>query len=253
MCTVTLVPLPGESGVPAGIRFMCNRDESRDRPAALAPVTKTFNRTRAVFPVDAVSEGTWVAVNDAGLIMTLLNRNPTDMRGVVFPGKISRGGIIPSLLHADSLAQALELIDQIDGSLYPPFRLVVADTQTIVDVVSGADGLAVNRDSISYPVMLTSSGLGDEIVEGPRRRLFNHTFEYDRHAGPAQQDEYHRHQWGDHPELSVAMEREDAITVSVTTIDLSAQSAVLTYRPAPPWVDAEDFVIRLPLPRAAKL
>src|SRR5262249_11399645 len=67
MCTVTVVPTPG------AVRLACNRDEQRTRPPALPPQVRRFGRRWAAFPVDPVGGGTWVAVNDTGLAMTVLN------------------------------------------------------------------------------------------------------------------------------------------------------------------------------------
>ena len=94
MCTVTVVP--GREA----IRLACNRDELRSRAAALPPQVRQFGPRRALLPVDPTSGGTWVAANDAGLAMTLLNVNPGNGLGTS-AARLSRGNIIPALLHAD--------------------------------------------------------------------------------------------------------------------------------------------------------
>ncbi len=246
MCTVTIVPTFGPAGVRSGIRVACNRDESRGRPAALRPIEKTFSRHRALMPVDTVSGGTWIAVNDAGLVLTLLNQNPGDMRGITFLDKTSRGGIIPALLYADTLTEACELARDIDVSIYPPFRLVMADTAYCI-VMSGDGGVSTtHREPISAPIFFTSSGLGDALVEAPRRELFHSLFDDDSSAWAQNQDAFHRHHWKDRPELSVDMSREDATTVSLTLVELSRDYTTLTYHPASPSVHAEDSTLRLP-------
>ena len=58
MCTVTLMRYDG------GVRLACNRDERRDRPAALPPTSYACGKQRAIFPVDPVGGGTWIGVND---------------------------------------------------------------------------------------------------------------------------------------------------------------------------------------------
>jgi len=236
------------------MRVMCSRDELRNRPPALPPVQQTFAPTRALFPIDPISGGTWIAVNNAGLVMVLLNRNPTDTRGIVFQGKLSRGGIIPSLLHAESLSQALAYVEQIDNAPFPPFRLVLSDARSLIDVKGGGGGsLSIQQNPFASPQMFTSSGLGDGLVEQPRRDLFTEMFSDDSKSWHSTQEAFHGHQWDDRPELSVAMEREDAMTVSVTTINVSAETVTLIYHPAPPRVESKKHVVKLQITRAARL
>jgi hypothetical protein len=211
MCTVTVIPIPG------GIRVACNRDERHDRAAALVPRVRRFGDNLAAMPIDPVSDGTWVAVSDAGIVMALLNVNqlakPTD--SVLF----SRGRIIPTLLHAESFRHAQGLAGRIESDQFHPFRLVIADCH--------------QRE----PLMFTSSSLGDHLVERPRQALFE---QFMSHAMTSlRQDEFHRHRWPDRPHLSVNMIRSDAQTVSYTTIDLTSDHAVLRYFP-----DGPDSVCR---------
>jgi hypothetical protein len=89
------------------MRMVCNRDESRSRPAALPPQVREFGKQRAILPIDPVSGGTWIAASSAGLAMTLLNSYPAPA-GPLAPGATeelleSRGTIIPYLLHLADL------------------------------------------------------------------------------------------------------------------------------------------------------
>jgi hypothetical protein len=83
--------------------------------------------------------------------------------------------------------------------------------------------------------MFTSSGLGDALVEAPRRALFDEWFVGVKLENQLErQDAFHRHQWPDRPELSVCMSRIDARTVSYTVVDLEADRATMTYYPDAP-------------------
>ena len=66
--------------------------------------------------------------------------------------------------------------------------------------------------------MFTSSGLGDELVESPRRELFDRMITFGE-CSRQRQDEFHRHSWPDRPYLSVCMRRTDAATRSYTVIE----------------------------------
>ena len=52
-------------------------------------------------------------------------------------------------------------------------------------------------------------------------------------ASPAAQDCFHAHRWPGAPGASVLMSREDAATVSITTVEAFARGFRLTYRPLP--------------------
>jgi len=105
--------------------------------------------------------------------------------------------------------------------------------------------LTLRDQPLDRPVMFTSSGLGDARVEGPRRELFHDWFGDDPAQWPAQQDAFHRHRWPDRPELSVCMSREDARSVSLTVVEVTAAGVSLTYHGAPPDEPGPDVTRRL--------
>jgi hypothetical protein len=226
MCTVSAIALPA-----GGFRIACNRDELLTRPQALPPAFRRFGDQHAVFPVDLVSDGTWIAVNDAGLAMTLLNCNPPQRSSSAeLKTRESRGGLIPSLLHCTSAEQAADLADAIAPFAYPPFRLVLIDREAWAEFKS--DGWTLESTSGAFdgaPLLWTSSGLGDALVDHPRRELFDRMIRI-ADACPLRQDAFHAHQWPARPQISVMMQRSDARTVSQTVIEVQHHAARLTYR-----------------------
>src|SRR3954464_5165969 len=103
MCTVSIVP------VPDGCRLVCNRDERRTRAAAHPPRAFPTDVSWATYPQDPVSGGTWIGVNDDGLIVALLNRTAARIESCRSPQ--SRGSIVPMLLACPSIAQAMDAYD----------------------------------------------------------------------------------------------------------------------------------------------
>ena len=103
MCTASIIPL--QSG---GFRVVINRDELRSRPNALRPTALELeNGVRAAWPTDAQAGGTWVAASDRGLVLTLLNGNPTPFPQLPPEEElVSRGLIVPSLIGSESAEQA---------------------------------------------------------------------------------------------------------------------------------------------------
>jgi hypothetical protein len=243
MCTVTVIPLPAAGG----FRLACNRDESRRRAPARPPIEVRFARAWAVMPIDSDRGGTWVAVSDRGLVFAVLNYNPQASIGVP-PAPQTRGAIVPALLDCPDVAAVVDHVTNIDPAAFGPFRLLVAGGGRYAEVVSNrADVEARARDFTGTPILLTSSGLGDALVEPPRRELFNRTLAVI--PTPAAQDEFHRHHWPERPHLSVCMSRPDARTVSYTTVEVSDGAAAMSYWPVPP----DEAPTAAPVVRRVKL
>jgi hypothetical protein len=169
-------------------------------------------------------------VNDTGLAAVLLNRSldVTSSRRRRFA--CSRGVIVPQTLSLASIADALDFVTGIESSRFDLFRLVLAQETTLALLTSDGRSVSFSQSQLVEPAMVTSSSLGDTVVEGPRRRLFTRLLSS---ASPwtTAQRRYHFHQWSRHPELSVLMQRADARTVSHTVVDVSAERVSLRYRP----------------------
>jgi hypothetical protein len=246
MCTLTVVPLPG-----GRVRLAFNRDEQRTRPPGRPPARRRFGIREAVLPTDPVSGGTWLAVNDAGLTLAVLNANPPDtVRDV--PPRRSRGEIIPALLVCATPAAALGDLER--AVCYPdfaPFRLVLVGDGLVADVRwDGRQPMVMNRLAGGAPLLFTSSGLGDHLVEGVRRELFDDLFAGPADGWEAAQDAFHRHRWPDRPHLSVNMERADARTVSHAVVELGPAAAMFAYHPDAPDRPVEPEFVHLPLANA---
>lgn len=245
MCTVTVLPRAD-----GGFRVGVNRDESRRRPEARPPeVRDVAGGVRAILPIDPVSGGTWVAVNDAGLAMALLNVNVRPAFGAARTA--SRGLIIPALIDCRTAREAGDRARRLDPKGYQPFRLVMVDAAEVFEVCS-ADQRRITVSSPGPPggpgpdadavvgrceggLLFCSSGLGDDVADRPRRRLWRAMArDASREELLSVQDRFHRHHWADRPELSVAMRRPDARTVSYTEVDVTPTEVDLRYQPGPP-------------------
>jgi len=227
MCTVTIAILPGRD---RAIRIACNRDESLSRPVALAPRKMQFEDRQAILPIDPLSNGTWIAVNDAGLALILLNRNFAATCRALPPR--SRGNIIPSLLHvADPIEATALAATALHPGDYAPFRLLAVDRHSIAELSSDGVDFDFSRADLDEPLLFTSSALGDHLVDPPRRKLFRTFCDPDGELPAHLQDEFHRHRWPSARHLSVCMSRPDARTVSFTAIELHEDRAAMTYLP----------------------
>ncbi len=218
--------------------MVCNRDERRDRPDARPPIERRVRRRRALYPVDPVGGGTWIGVNDAGLAVALLNRTIDPARAVVRPVR-SRGLIIPRLLGLGSFDRALMGMTLLNLRQFDLFHLMLVQGPDAA--VLSSDGLALSVETmrVSWPLVLTSSSLGDAVVVRARRRLFRQLVRNgeDWLTG---QNRFHAHRWKSRSDVSVLMERPDARTVSRTLLSVGRDGIEVRYD----GLDSRPVVVR---------
>ena len=229
MCTVTVLPRAQLLSDPSHdrllLRIACNRDELMTRAPALPPTLWTAGPRRALMPIDPESGGTWIAANDSGLVFVLLNASP---RIPVMTGDISRGTIIPTLVGSATASHALTLARRLPVRRFAAFRLLIVDRHEFVDCWPDGARVRHRRGALQTPILRTSSGLGDAVVAGPRRMLFQRTFIGSLDARAAQ-DHFHQHQWPGREAISVKMSRLDACTVSHTVVEVRDHSVMMSY------------------------
>lgn len=113
-----------------------NRDEYLERPAA-PPTLLRDEPPRAFGGLDLVAGGTWLGVNDAGLVAGLLNRRtamPPD------PSRRSRGLLALDALGGRRARAAAEHAGREPAGRYNPFNLLVADADDAFVAVQATDG-----------------------------------------------------------------------------------------------------------------
>jgi len=102
-----------------------NRDEMIDRPWQ-APARHWPDRPDVVAGRDALAGGSWLGINDFGVVAGILNRQGS--LGPA-PGQRSRGELVLEALdHADAAAAATALA-AIEPRAYRTFNLIVADNR----------------------------------------------------------------------------------------------------------------------------
>ena len=94
MCTVSWLHQP------AGYHLLCNRDEKRTRGVALGPRIQERAGVRFVAPADADFGGAWIAVNEFGVSLCLLNGSEACPRLV----RKSRGILLLDLIWSRAAA-----------------------------------------------------------------------------------------------------------------------------------------------------
>ena len=155
MCTIVLLRRPGD-GWP--LMLAANRDEMLTR-GTLPPGRHWPDQPEVVAGRDLEAGGTWLGLNDRGLVAAISNR-----RGSLgpAPGMRSRGALPLKALAHDSAVRAAADLAELDVGLYRPFNLVIADCRDAFWLCNreGADAI----DCTAIPTglsMLTAAELDD--------------------------------------------------------------------------------------------
>lgn len=122
MCTVVILRRPGGDWP---LIIAANRDEMGGRPWR-APARHWPDRPEVLAGLDVLAGGSWLGINDHGVIACILNRHGT--LGPA-PGKRSRGELVLEALdHADA-AVAARALEALEPDSYRPFNMLVADSR----------------------------------------------------------------------------------------------------------------------------
>jgi hypothetical protein len=123
MCTVIVSRQPG---APWPLLLAANRDERLDRPWD-PPGAHWPAHPGVIGGRDSTAGGSWMAVNAAGVVVTVLNR-PGSLGPAA--GKRSRGELPLLALEAPTAEAAATLLCILDAGQWRPFNAVVADADS---------------------------------------------------------------------------------------------------------------------------
>ena len=162
MCTLTW--LFNDEG--QGYSLFFNRDELKTRKRASSPhMQQTNNGVNFLAPTDADAGGSWLAVNQYGLTICLLNNyNAIDPANRVFK---SRGEIVVALIDSHSIAAVEEKLLAMDLSSYRGFQVVIFQHE-----VKEFSWDNVSLTQLIPQVPVTSSSYESEAVCRNRQQYF---------------------------------------------------------------------------------
>lgn len=180
MCTAVILRRPGHEWP---LLLAGNRDEMVGR-AWKPPARHWPDRPEVTAGLDETAGGSWLGINDHGVVATVLNREGT--LGPQ-PGKRSRGELVLDALdHADA-RDAAEALTHLDGRAYRPFNLVVADNRDAFWLSLPAGGTRVLSAPIPDGLSMIASGDLDD-RDHPRIRFFHPLFKGATPPDPAAGD-----------------------------------------------------------------
>ncbi|MEX0692977.1 MAG: NRDE family protein [Rhodospirillales bacterium] len=156
MCTVVISRQPDS---PWPVIIAANRDEMSNR-LWRPPARHWDDHPHVIAGIDEEAGGTWMGLNDDGLLAAVLNR-PGSLGPV--KGKRSRGELpLEALSHAEA-TEAARAIAHLDGRAYRSFNMLIADARDAFWVRSTGDAAKVDMMPVSTGIsMLTANDLNDQ-------------------------------------------------------------------------------------------
>jgi hypothetical protein len=222
MCTVSFVPR--KNGYAVGM----NRDEHRSRALAWPPRYSERNGLSAIYPSEP-SGGTWIGVNNSGLLFAVLNWYSVDAHALA-PKQRSRGEVIPQLIFApDARAAEMGLTTaRLQGT--HPFRLIGIDPQERTIYEWRWNGSKIGKSKFPWTRRhWFSSSLSDARAEEYRNATCIAAAGGADPEGPEWLAELHRSHRPFSGPYSICVHRPDAATVSYTEVLLDSQRLSMRY------------------------
>lgn len=167
MCTLVMLRRPGH---PWPLLLAANRDEMHDRPSA-PPARHWEDRPDVVAGLDRLGGGSWLGINDHGLVAAVMNR-----QGSLGPaeGKRSRGELVLEALDHAEAGEAARALADLNPDAYRPFNLFVGDPRSAFWLRLRGEGTPAPVELFEVPRglhMLTARELDDHSQPRIRHHL----------------------------------------------------------------------------------
>ncbi len=212
-----------------GYHLLCNRDEKRTRSAATGPRVDERGGVRLIAPADGDFGGTWIAVNEFGLSLCLLNGAGGGQR----EGR-SRGMLVRELIGATSGGECGWWLRRRDLAAFAPFTLAMLEPGQAAALARwDGERLAMVMPADSM-MPLISSSYDPAGVRLCRLQEFRRRVGAKRNVDPAALYWFHASHRERPDAYSLCMHREDAETVSFSCVVVTRGEIRFFYSPAPP-------------------
>jgi Transport and Golgi organisation 2 len=227
MCTVSWVHQP------SGYHLLFNRDEKRTRGTAFAPALIERGGVRFIAPIDADFGGTWLAANEFGISLCLLNGDAATASSGAPPRRRSRGLLLRELAWASSGCECVLWLKQLDLGPFAPFVLLVLEPDRSATLAEwDGEHLTIDPAGDSHMPLTSSS------YHAPEVRRFRQS-EFARHVdarpiGPDTLYRFHTSHGASPDAYSPCMHRADAVTVSFSWVIVTREEIRFLYSPSAP-------------------
>ncbi len=243
MCTMTWFVNEG------GYELFFNRDERLTRSRALPPSVQASadslqeQGVTYISPTDSDAGGTWIASNEYGVTVCLLNHYQFEQIES-YKNWVSRGEIVREFSRITELSQAELLFKDMVLDDYRAFRMFIITPNGENRLFVWDGHLARIERNVTKPK--SSSSVDAKNVKAQRKQLFS---DLNLADSKSSQDyiNYHSSHTPDRSKNSVCMHREDAQTVSMSHVTVTPEQVAFRYADGSPCeVSLSDAVV-LPL------
>ena len=238
MCTVTWL---GENG---GYSLLFNRDEKHTRGVAEQPRTHRRDNVRFAAPIDSDGGGTWIAVNDHGLTVCLLNAY-SEARLWDGAASKSRGEIPFDVASSRSMEDVAERIDRTPLGCFAPFRLLALEADRAAWLFEWSGSKITLDPNADRRMPLTSSSFESAAVAASRRTAFQQYIAERTTITRTLLERFHSCHDPAPSAYSVCMHRRDARTVSFSRVTVGASDIRLDYSSDSPCRARPPTTVRL--------
>jgi hypothetical protein len=242
MCTLSWLSLED------GYFVAFSRDERHTRAPGLGPRMIERAGVRAIAPVDAEAGGTWIAVNELGITLALLNgyRFQVGSETAAESSRAwkSRGELASNACDAASLGELSQRLARQDLASFRPFELVAFDSARRAWLAAWDGSTLAQRELSDGDCPMVSSSFDDTGARERRRAEFER--QVPTPASPRDLELFHASHAPSRGPYSPCMHREDAHTVSFTRVRVGARQVELVYQPQSPCAGMPAQRVELP-------
>jgi len=227
MCTVSWVHED------RGYQLFCNRDEKLTRGVATDPQLLCRDGVRFLAPIDGDFDGTWIAANELGITVCLLNGAATRHPGADGHHH-SRGQIVLDLASAKSLEEVQTRLWRCNLAPYAPFTLAVLEPGQS-EMLMEWDGTEKRVLPIGESYLpLVSSSFDPVAARNERRGQLAQMVERSGALDPAVLLMFHQSHLPERGPNSPCMHRADAQTVSFSWVTVTDSEVSFYYSAGSP-------------------
>jgi transport and Golgi organization protein 2 len=242
MCTVTFIAQ--RNGYCLGM----NRDEKLTRLDGLPPTRTKTNGREVLYPSEPTG-GTWIALNDSGASLALINWYSVTKK--VERNNVSRGEVIKAVGAADSAEVVNARLKELRLKRINPFRLIgiFPVSGEIVEWRWDSKQLVLHNHRWKTRQWI-SSGFDEPTAQSVRGKTFQRAVRQRSADSLDWLRRLHRSHSPQTGPFSTCMHRADAATVSYAEVVVSMNEAVMRYHAGPPCGEAGQWVHHLQIQRS---
>ena len=226
MCTVSFIARK------KGYALAMNRDEKLARTTGLPPSKQTIGGRTVLAPAEP-NGGTWIALNDGGATLALINWYA--IPGRVEGQAVSRGRVVNETSATTTPQDAESALVRLPLKKINPFRLigVFPATGEIVEWRWNLNQLA-RRNHAWKAQQWISSGFDEPTAQRIRNQTFERALQQKSAGSLPWLRRLHRSHSPEIGPFSTCMHRADSATVSCTVVVVHPQKAVMSHHSGPP-------------------